>query len=239
MRRSFTGFALAAAAILAFPIAARPAKHVAAPHAAARDWTRIVVATPDGGFRMGNPAAPLKLVEYGSLTCPHCGHFAAEGMPALLQNYVKPGRVSFEFRNFVRDPYDMAAALISRCGGARSFFPLTEQVFRTQDQWTGRFASLTGDQYDAMNAMPELPRLARIASVSGLDLLAAHYGIPPARTKSCVSDPAGVARLTEIKRVAIARFKVDATPTFVINGVKADGAYAWNTLEPRLRPPGR
>ncbi|MFL6763858.1 MAG: thioredoxin domain-containing protein, partial [Sphingomicrobium sp.] len=65
------------------------------------DWTRAVAATPEGGFRMGNPAAPVKLVEYGSLACPHCRHFEATGYKPLIQNYVRTGRVSYEFRNFL------------------------------------------------------------------------------------------------------------------------------------------
>ena len=55
--------------------------------------------TPEGGFRMGNPAAPIKLVEYGSLACPHCRHFEETGYKPLLQTYVRTGRVSYEFRN--------------------------------------------------------------------------------------------------------------------------------------------
>ena len=67
---------------------------------APRDWSRTVAATPEGGFRMGNPNAKVKLVEYGSLACPHCRHFEETGYKPLVQQYVRTGRVSYEFRNF-------------------------------------------------------------------------------------------------------------------------------------------
>jgi protein-disulfide isomerase len=90
---------LLAGAILTGAVAAQAAaapKRSAAP--AARDWTRTVSATPEGGYRVGNPAAAVKLVEYGSLTCNHCATFAKEGMPPLLSRHVRTGRVSYEFR---------------------------------------------------------------------------------------------------------------------------------------------
>ena len=78
-----------------------PIKPVAAPNGG--DWTKMVTQTPEGGFLMGNPQADVKLIEYGSMTCPHCAEFAEKDAPALIDKYVKSGRVSFEYRNFVRD----------------------------------------------------------------------------------------------------------------------------------------
>ena len=102
------------------------------------DWSTIVSQTPEGGFLMGNPNAKVKLVEYGSLTCPHCAEFEEKGGKALVDNYVKKGLVSFEFRNFVRDPYDITAALIARCGGPASFFGLTRAFYADQKDWIGK-----------------------------------------------------------------------------------------------------
>ena len=73
--------------------------------------------TPEGGFRMGNPAAPIKLIEYGSLACPHCRHFAETGYKPLLQNYVRTGRVSYEFRNLLISGPDISVSLLARCFG--------------------------------------------------------------------------------------------------------------------------
>src|SRR5947208_13614749 len=106
--------------VLAVPASAKPA----AKASAGTDWTHVVAATPSGGFVLGNPKAKVKLVEYGSLSCPHCRAFDQDGVPTLLSKYVKPGQVSWEFRNYVRDSADLTAALIARCNGVRSFFPL-------------------------------------------------------------------------------------------------------------------
>src|SRR5437763_2494485 len=120
--------------MLAVPVSAK-AVTKAAPHA---DWTHVVAATPAGGVVLGNPKAKVKLVEYGSLTCPHCRAFDQEGVPTLLGKYVKPGQVSWEFRNYVRDAADVTAALIARCSGARSFFPLVRALYKDQPVWFGK-----------------------------------------------------------------------------------------------------
>ena len=80
------------------------------------DWTRVASATAAGGFVMGNPAAKVKLVEYGSLTCPHCRHFD-ETAAAPLAAYVRTGRVSWEFRPFLLSGYDIPATLTASCTG--------------------------------------------------------------------------------------------------------------------------
>src|SRR3954447_16029928 len=116
-----------------------PASVIAATKAPPRaDWTHVVAASPAGGFVLGNPKAKVKLVEYGSLSCPHCRAFDQDGVPTLLAKYVKPGQVSWEFRNYVRDAADLTAALISRCNGARSFFPLVRGLYKDQPAWFGK-----------------------------------------------------------------------------------------------------
>src|SRR5438270_13661708 len=120
MNRSFV-LALLSMVMLAVPASAKaPAKAPA--HAV--DWTHVVASTPAVGFIHGNPKAKVKLVEYGSLSCPHCRAFDEEGVRTLLGNYVKSGKVSWEFRNYVRDAADVSAALVGCCYGVRNFFPL-------------------------------------------------------------------------------------------------------------------
>lgn len=204
---------------------------------ATRDWGAVIAVTPDGGFRMGNPNAPLKLIEYGSLTCSHCAHFDRDGVPALLK-YVKSGKLSYEMRNFVRDPYDMAAAVISRCAGPRFFFPLTRQIFATQDQWTARFSGLSAAQYDQLESLQAMPKLARIASIAGFDTLAARYGVPPAKAKACLADSKALEKLTEIRRVGTEKYDLTGTPSFILNGKKVENAFSWEALEPALKQAG-
>src|SRR3546814_17531411 len=81
---------------------------------------------------MGNPDAKVKLVEYGSYTCSHCRDFAAESAEEIRQ-IVDSGKMSFEFRNYVRDPIDISTALLARCGGKDIFYPLSDQFFANQN----------------------------------------------------------------------------------------------------------
>ena len=89
---------------------AAPVKMVAAPTGS--DWISTVVATPDGGFRMGNPNAPITLIEYGSLTCPHCAAFSKDGVETLKAKYVATGKVSYEFRSFLLHGQDLMATTV-------------------------------------------------------------------------------------------------------------------------------
>ena len=110
--------------------ASGPVEAVEAP--AGQKWSETVSKTDAGGIVMGNPDAPIKLVEYMSITCSHCKDFGEQAFAPLRDNYVESGRVSFEIRNFVRDPLDLSAAILSRCGGEGPFFPLTEQALSYQ-----------------------------------------------------------------------------------------------------------
>jgi protein-disulfide isomerase len=205
----------AAGAGAAPPAAAAPAKKASAPI----DWSKRVAQTPEGGFLMGNPAARVKLVEYGSMTCPTCARFSNTARAALTAR-VRTGKVSFEFRNLVLNGADVAASLVARCGGTARFFPLTETFFATQPQWTGRISGLPAAQVQQLGALPEGQRLVRVAQLGGLTQLAAQAGLPAARTNACLADPAALRRLIQMAEAAEAR-GAHGTPTFFINGVEA------------------
>jgi protein-disulfide isomerase len=219
---------LAAAAL---PAAAAAPAGKAAP--AKADWTRIVVATPEGGFRMGNPAAKVKLVEYGSLTCSHCAAFAKDGMESLVGTHVRSGKVSYEYRNMVLNGLDVAATLVARCGGPNRFFPVADALYATQTQWKDRVKALTDAQKQALNALPENQRLGRLAELAGIPEIAAKHGISPAQSKSCLADRAAFDRLGTMNEAATAQ-GVPGTPTFFLNGANI-GSHSWKTLEPVLR----
>jgi protein-disulfide isomerase len=219
----------AGAALLIFSPAA------AAPKKQAPDWTRTVVATAEGGFRMGNPNAKVKLVEYASLTCPHCRHFAESAM-APLKAYVRSGKVSFEYRTFVLNGIDVAATLVARCGGPARFFPVVDRLYATQGDWVGKISGLPEGEKERIRALSEGQRLMRLAEVGGLQKLAAAHGLPPAQANKCLADPAGMNRLGSIHEGGQA-LGVQSTPTFFINGAKV-GASDWPSLEPHLKRAG-
>jgi protein-disulfide isomerase len=219
---------LASAAV---PAAAAAPAGKAAPVPA--DWSRTVVATPEGGFRMGNPAAKVKLIEYGSLTCSHCAAFAKEGMASLVGTYVRGGKISYEYRNMVLNGLDVAATLVARCGGPGRFFEVSDALYATQDQWKDRVKKLTDAQKQALNALPENQRLARLAELAGIPPIAAKKGVSAAQSKRCLEDRAAFDRLGTMNEAATTA-GVPGTPTFFLNGANI-GSHSWQTLEPVLR----
>ena len=216
---------LIAAALAAIPAAASP-KTV--------DWRQTVAATADGGMAVGNPKAKVSLVEYGSMTCPHCREFAEQGVPPLLANYVKSGKVRFEFRNFVLNGYDLAASLVARCGGARRFFPATERIFAEQPKWIARVQATPPAKMEAAKALPADKQLAAMADIAGLKALGMASGIPAARIDQCLADKGAAERLMAYARKASAEQDVKGTPTFFLNGKRVD-AHDWKSLEPLIR----
>ncbi|HEX6375699.1 MAG TPA: thioredoxin domain-containing protein [Allosphingosinicella sp.] len=220
-------------ALLGLVALAPTADAAPAPRAPAADWARTVVVTPEGGFRMGNPNAKVKLVEYGSLTCGHCAAFAQAGMAPLVATYVKTGKVSYEYRNFILNGLDVAATLVARCGGPGRFFPVADKLYATRDQWMGRASALSQAQKDQLSAAPESQRLVRYADAVGLTGLAAQQGIAPAQARRCLADQAALDRLGKMAEAAGAQ-GVDGTPTFFLNGANI-GVHTWATLEPILR----
>ena len=221
--------ALALAALLAVPASAQRGR----PAPAAQDWTRTAARTPEGGFRIGNPNAPVKVVEFLSLTCPTCAAFAHEGSPRLLGQYVRGGNVSVEYRNYYLNGVDIAAALLSRCAAPRAYFDLTHALLASQPQWMGRMSGLTPAQRTELSALQPIQLIQRLVSLLGLDAIGARHGITPAIRQQCLTQ-ANLDRLQAL-RDSSAALGVHSTPTFFINGRSADHVHDWGALEPLLR----
>lgn len=192
--------------------------------------------TPEGGFRMGNPAAPVKLVEYGSLACPHCRHFEETGYKPLVQNYVRTGRVSYEFRNLLINGPDISISLLTRCAGPGKFFPMSEQVYATQLEWQTRIENMSDADKAALDGMTDAQRVMRFAEVGAMPQLAERFGVTPAQARQCLADSKAMKRLLDTTSAAISQ-GIDHTPTFIING-KVTNAATWEDLEPLLRQAG-
>ncbi len=221
---------IAAVAALALPAAA-PAQPAAE---AQRDWTRTVVATPEGGFRMGNPDASLHIVEYVSLTCPHCARFARIGQPQLIDAYVRSGRASFEIRSFVLNPIDALAATLNRCAAPERYFAMNDEILAEQEAWFGRLMALSEAELDAVDALPQAEQVMRYAELSQLAAIAARHGIGSEAARACLADRAGSEALARLGAEAEA-LGVSGTPSFLVNGVLARGVHEWRALEPLLR----
>ena len=211
-----------------------PAAKSVAP-AAAKDWTTVVAATPDGGFRMGNPDAPVKLIEFASLTCPHCKEFHEEAMATMKAQYIAPGKLSYEYRSFVLNGPDLAASLLARCQGAPTFFNLLNAFYANQESWVAPFTKLSPEDAKRIGALPQDQQIAAIATAGGLDAFMRTRGMPKAKFDQCLSDQAAVDTLTKIRNEAVDKFKVTGTPGFALNGAPLEGVHRWSDLQPKLQ----
>lgn len=213
---------------------AAPLANVPAP-AGTSSWADVITPTPEGGYLMGNPKAPLKLIEYGSLTCPHCAEFAEKGFPPLREQFVSTGRVSIEFRNFVRDKYDTTMAMLTRCSSPDAFFALTEQVYANQKDI---FAGLEGLAKD-----PSIPTLSEdklfpvIGTKGGLVDFFAARGVAKDQALQCLANTKTATALAEGVQKATDQYQITGTPTFILNGRNLEVA-TWEQLEPILKRAG-
>ena len=194
------------------------------------NWTEVVTQTEEG-FLLGNPDAPVKLVEYASMTCPHCATFSEEATAPLRNTYIPSGQVSWEFRNFILNAPDAAVSMLTRCLPAGAFFGTTEQLFEQQQEWMSQVSAEEQQRISSLPAAQQLPAYARAME---MDTFFARRGMPEARFNECVGNQQAAERLAEMNRQAAERHSITGTPTFLINGETQDVSN-WSALEPRLR----
>lgn len=209
----------------------------AVPPPAGKDWTQVVSTTPEGGFLMGNPNAKVKLVEYLSLTCPHCKEFEEKGFPKLRDEYVKKGTVNLEVRNYVRDFVDMTATLVSRCGGPEPYFPMTQQVFEQQNQIFDKLQAVSPAEQQRLQGLSPADQFKAVAALTGIDQFAKQRGIPQAKLDACLSDKASVDKLVDMQQKANT-MQIPGTPAFFLNGQLLQSVGTWEQLEPELKKAG-
>jgi protein-disulfide isomerase len=208
-----------------------PLKQIPAPNG---DWTQTVSEMPEGGMRMGNPDAPVKLVEYASVTCPHCREFEEQGLPPLRDKYVKSGQVSWEFRPYMLFPSDPGPSMLLRCQGPTPFFSLSEELYADQPNWAGRLQSMPEAQMQQISQMPAAERPKQFVQVAGLDEFFRQRGMPQAKIDACLNDPANLNKLVALTDLGTKQ-GVTGTPTFFINGKMVENTASWAALEPQLR----
>lgn len=205
---------------------------VAAP--AGQQWSSVVRATQDG-FVMGNPDAPLKLIEFASPTCSHCAEFSNASHSELKSQFIDSGRVSLEIRPFMLNPMDLVIASIANCGGTERFFPMLENIYATQQELVAGIQS--ADQAAAQSALQSqnFPAFARAIK---LDTYFAARGMAAADIDTCLSDAAKVTRWQESTERNQTEFEVTGTPTFVLNGEVLANAGTWEAVRDRLTAAG-
>lgn len=195
-------------------------------------WTDMVTRTEEGGFLMGNPDAPVKVIEFASMTCPACAAFSENGATELKEQYVATGQVSLEFRNFLLTGPDAAASVLTRCQAPAAFFTLTEQLFAEQQTWIGNIDQAEQQQLAALPQEQQIPAMVRAAE---LDQFFSRRGVPQGAIDQCLAGhQAELERIVADNQRDTQRYGIGGTPSFVINGELVQ-ASNWAQLEPAIR----
>jgi protein-disulfide isomerase len=167
---------------------------------------------PLGEMSMGDEKAPITVIEYASMTCPHCAHFSEATFPELKTKYIDTGKVRFIFREFPLDQLAAAGFILARCAGPDKYFPIIETLFATQKEWV---------------VQRPLAPLTAIAKQAGLSQEA---------FEACLDNKVMLEGIEKVRNQAAEKFGVNATPTFFVNGKRLSGALSIEELEKEFAP---
>jgi protein-disulfide isomerase len=149
---------------------------------------------------LGQPDAPITIIEYASLSCPHCAHFEDEVLPAVEKKWIDTGKAKLVMRDFPLDREALAAEMLARCVPPARYYPLVKAIFADQAAWV-----------PAKDWRAALARIAKLA------------GIGKSEFDACLADKAIENQVADSRLVAAQQLGVEATPTFFINGKKFEG----------------
>ena len=183
-------------AILISPL---PAK-AAAPHPLLADAQTVLALSKDDRI-LGNPEAPITIVEYASLTCPHCAHFTNDVLPELKKKWIDTGKAKLVLRDYPLDEPALRAAMIARCAPPDRYYAYVDTFFGAQEKW-----ATARDYRDA------LARLVKLGGMSREEF------------DNCLKNTALENKIVEGRLIASKELDVNSTPTFFINGIKFTGA---------------
>ena len=161
---------------------------------------------------LGKADAPITIVEYASLTCPHCAAFARDTLPKIKSEWIDPGKAKLVFRDFPLDGSAVKAAVLARCAPPDKFYGFIDVLFSSQESW-------------ARNPDPT-PGLARIAKLGGMS---------EEQFNACMADSALQDKVLASRLTAEKEYKVESTPTFFINGTKLTGALPYEQFDEALK----
>jgi len=184
----------ATAGLFAIGAAAVPGIHPVAPAQAATS-EEMMQAGPLGEMALGDPNAPNVVIEYASMTCPHCAAFHTTTFDAFKEKYIDTGKVYFIFREYPLDALATAASMLARCGPKERYFPLIDLMFDRQAEW----------------AFTQNPKAALLAFVR-------QAGFTEESFNACLTNKELQDGVLAVKNRGSSEFGVSSTPTFFING---------------------
>ena len=172
----------------------------------------LAVPPPLGDRVLGKDDAPVTVIEYASMTCPHCAHFAETTYPELKKRYIDTGKVKYIFREFPLDPLAAGASMLARCADKDKFYPMIETLFQQQTKWA------------VEKPIPQLMAIAKQA------------GISEQTFNACLSDQKMLEAMQAEQKRATDKFGVNSTPTLFINGKKQVGGVSIEDLAKVIDP---
>jgi protein-disulfide isomerase len=180
--------------------------------ALAQNATELMVPPPLGDRVLGKDDAPVTVIEYASMTCPHCAHFAETTYPELKKRYIDAGKVKYIFREFPLDPLAAGASMLARCAPPDKFYPMIETLFQMQRTWA------------VEKPIPPLMAIAKQA------------GFTEQSFNACLSDQKMLDQIQTEQKRATDKFGVNSTPTIFVNGIKQVGASSIEDLAKVIDP---
>jgi protein-disulfide isomerase len=150
---------------------------------------------------MGNADAPNVIVEYASMTCPHCANFYTNVFPEVKEKYIDTGKAKFVFREFPLDGLAVAASMLARCAGDDRFYPMLDGLFETQETW-----AVPGED-----------------GKEKLLLIAKQAGFSQEKFDQCLADKVLFDKIVAVRKKAHEEYGVDSTPSFFVNGKRLEG----------------
>jgi len=185
-----------------------------APPKSAGKFSNVEITADD--YVLGNPDAQVTMVEYASLTCPHCANFHNTVLPTIKKEYIDTGKAKIVFHTVFGGVRAQFATMLARCVPDDRHFAMIELLFRNQAKWTR-----------ANNADELLAQLKPIARLVGMN---------DAQFKSCMDSKELYRGLSQMRDELDAKYKIQSTPTFVINGKRLIGAQPFSEFDKLMKP---
>lgn len=160
---------------------------------------------------LGKESAPITIIEFSSLTCPHCAAFHKDTYPKLKAEWLDTGKAKLVFRDFPWDPLALAASMVAQCSGDR-YFAFIDTFFATQANWER--------SSDPLTAIKGIARLG---------------GMSDAQVDACLQNQDLMSQINARKQEAADRYKVESTPSFLINGTLTAGALPYDDFVKLLK----
>jgi protein-disulfide isomerase len=170
----------------------------------------------------GSKDAKVTMVEYASMTCPHCAAFEVQVKPLLQKDYIDTGKVKFIFREYPLDGAARMASAVARCFSGEQYFSFIDLLFANQMNWIKDF---DGNQ-----------QLTKEDIVEGLTQMARQGGMPKEKVVSCADDAANLKLVDDNWMEGQTKYNVSSTPTFFINGTMHAGEIPYDELKKILDP---